>query len=254
MMEWSDTGLVLHVGHFRESDLWLRVLTCQHGLVSVFAFGGSRSRRRFCGCLDVCNELQIRTKSTRNGRYLSLQEGLLLNGPRRLRTDRNRLGMFMNCVRFVETLGVPPDSSPHVFLDLKGLLHLLENAESLFPGLPVFFRLRLASGLGYAPAFSGCAACGRQSLDGASFLVPDGILMCASCAIKKDGIHGISFSARALEILQRVQGESPLDWDFCGKSGGAEESGDYRSCVRAIESFVQYHLGIVWENGRFRRH
>ncbi len=251
-MEWSDTGLVLRVGHFRESDLWLRVLTRQHGLVSVFAFGGSRSRKRFCGCLDICNELRIRTKNTRNGQYLSLQEGSLLNGPRRLRTDRNRLGMFMNCVHFVETLGVPPDSSPHVFFDLKNLLHLLENVKSLFFGIPVFFRLRLASRLGYAPAFSGCAACGRQSLDNACFLVPDGILMCASCAVK-GGLHGISFSARALEILQRVQSESPLTWDFFEKSGKREDPEDYRSCIRAIESFVQYHLGIVWENGRFRR-
>ena len=74
-MEWSDTALVLGVGRFRESDLWLRMLTRRHGIVSAFAFGGSRSRKRFCGCLDLFNELQISTKTTRNGMYLSLQEG-----------------------------------------------------------------------------------------------------------------------------------------------------------------------------------
>ena len=52
-MEWSDTALVLGVGRFRESDLWLRMLTRRHGIVSAFAFGGSRSRKRFCGCLDL---------------------------------------------------------------------------------------------------------------------------------------------------------------------------------------------------------
>ena len=54
-MEWSDTALVLGVGRFRESDLWLRMLTRRHGIVSAFAFGGSRSRKRFCGCLDLFN-------------------------------------------------------------------------------------------------------------------------------------------------------------------------------------------------------
>lgn len=83
-MEWSDTALVLGVGRFRESDLWLRMLTRRHGIVSAFAFGGSRSRKRFCGCLDLFNELQISTKTTRNGMYLSLQEGNLIRGPRRL--------------------------------------------------------------------------------------------------------------------------------------------------------------------------
>lgn len=92
-MEWSDTALVLGVGRFRESDLWLRMLTRRHGIVSAFAFGGSRSRKRFCGCLDLFNELQISTKTTRNGMYLSLQEGNLIRGPRRLRTDWNRLGI-----------------------------------------------------------------------------------------------------------------------------------------------------------------
>ena len=108
-MEWSDTALVLGVGRFREADLWVRLLTRRHGIVSAFAFGGSRSRKRFCGCLDLFNELQISTRATRNGMYLSLLEGNLIRGPRRLRTDWNRLGMFMNCVRFVEALGVPPD-------------------------------------------------------------------------------------------------------------------------------------------------
>ena len=64
-MEWSDTALVLGVGRFRESDLWLRMLTRRHGIVSAFAFGGSRSRKRFCGCLDIFNEHHITTKKTR---------------------------------------------------------------------------------------------------------------------------------------------------------------------------------------------
>ena len=127
-MEWSDTALVLGVGRFRESDLWLRMLTRRHGIVSAFAFGGSRSRKRFCGCLDLFNELQISTKTTRNGMYLSLQEGNLIRGPRRLRTDWNRLGMFMNCVRFVEALGVPQDGAAGVFLLLKDTLELLEQS------------------------------------------------------------------------------------------------------------------------------
>lgn len=157
-MEWSDTALVLGVGRFRESDLWLRMLTRRHGIVSAFAFGGSRSRKRFCGCLDLFNELQISTKTTRNGMYLSLQEGNLIRGPRRLRTDWNRLGMFMNCVRFVEALGVPQDGAAGVFLLLKDTLELLEQSETVQDILPILFRLRLASQQGYAPALTACVS------------------------------------------------------------------------------------------------
>lgn len=163
-MEWSDTALVLGVGRFRESDLWLRMLTRRHGIVSAFAFGGSRSRKRFCGCLDLFNELQISTKTTRNGMYLSLQEGNLIRGPRRLRTDWNRLGMFMNCVRFVEALGVPQDGAAGVFLLLKDTLELLEQSETVQDILPILFRLRLASQQGYAPALTACVSCGKKIL------------------------------------------------------------------------------------------
>ena len=42
-MEWTDTALVLHVGRFREADLWVRLLAPGQGLVTAFAFGGSNA-------------------------------------------------------------------------------------------------------------------------------------------------------------------------------------------------------------------
>lgn len=253
-MEWSDTALVLHVGRFRESDIWLRLLTRRHGLVSAFAFGGSRSRKRFCGCLDLFNELQIRTKTTGNGQYLALQEGSLLNGPRRLRTDRSRLGMFMNCVRFTETLGIPPDSSTVIFPLLKDLLCLLEGENGVQHILPVLFRLRLASDLGYAPAFSGCSGCGRQFPEAARFLISEGTVLCPACTTGPAGGNGVDMSPAALEALRGVQTASPLDWNFLDEAGDAPlRPAEQRECARAVDGFVQYHLGITWENGRFRR-
>ena len=114
-MEWTDTALVLRVGRFRETDLWLRLLSCHRGVFSAFAFGGSRSRRRFCGCLDLLNTVSCRVKSTRNGSYLALQEGVLIRGPRRLRSDWRRLGIAMNCARFLETLGVTREGASAAF-------------------------------------------------------------------------------------------------------------------------------------------
>ena len=211
-MEWTDTALVLGVGRFRESDLWVRLLTRRHGIVSAFAFGGSKSRKRFCGCLDLCNELHISAKTTRNGMYLSLQEGRLLQGPQRLRTDWNRLGMFMNCVRFVETVGVAPDGSPEAFLLLKDIFSLLEEAETILEILPVLFRLRLASLQGYAPALSACAACGSQRLEQADFLVSEGTLSCPRCAKKSE--NAVRLERKSLDVLRQVQEESPLRWRF----------------------------------------
>ena len=90
-MEWTDQALVLRMGAFRESDLWLKLLCREHGLLTLFAFGGSRSRRRFCGCLDVLNSLQCRVRSSKDGRFLNLEEAALVEGPRLLRRNWHTL-------------------------------------------------------------------------------------------------------------------------------------------------------------------
>ncbi len=260
-MEWSDSALVLSLGRFRESDIWVRMLTRRHGIVSAFAFGGSRSRRRFAGCLDLFNELRISTRTTGNGLYLSLQEGMLVNGPRRLRNDWKRLGMLANCVRFMEALGVPPDGSVSAFSLLRDTLLLLEQARRVEELLPALFRLRLASEQGYVPSFGKCTVCGGPVVDWAGFFVTEGVVTCANC-VSNRGIM-IPLRAASLDVLRQVQETSPLHWKFAGDNPAEEEASgekkvflspaDRRECARAIDGFVQYHLGLVWDRGKFRR-
>lgn len=251
-MEWTDTALVLHVGRFRETDMWLRLLSRRRGIFNVFAFGGSRSRRRFCGCLDLLNTVSCRVKSTRNGGYLALQEGVLLHGPQRLRRDWARLGIAMNCVRFLDVLGVTRDAAPAAFALLEQTLACLEEEPSPHPLFPLFFRLRLASEQGFAPALGACGRCGTVLLQDASpgvFLVDEGQMLCADCAGRGGSSrYAVDIPAQGLDVLRKVQQESPADWNSLVLA-----LPERRACARAIDGFAQYHLGIAWEEGRFRR-
>ena len=150
-MEWTDTALVLHVGRFREADLWVRLLAPGQGLVTAFAFGGSKSRRRFTGCLDVFNLIRTRASFSRNGLFLNLQEATLLEGPERLRADWRRQGIAANCIRFVEALGVPPDGAAAGFALTRDVLGLLENAVVAPALTPLFFSLPVGVGSGLCP-------------------------------------------------------------------------------------------------------
>lgn len=244
-MEWTDTAIVLHVGHFRESDIWLRLLSRRHGLCNVFAFGGSRSRRRFCGCLDVCNTVRCRVKQSRG--YLTLEEGVLQQGPQRLRADWSRLGMAMNCARFLETLGVAHDSASATYTLFGHVLTCLEETTDS-PLLPLFFRWRLATEQGFAPALYLCGQCGTaQGLT--CFLMDEGHALCGACG-RATGTHRyvVRLSSTGLEALRAVQTESPSCW-----AQPDLNHSDKRGVAQAIDGFVQYHLGIAWENGRFRR-
>ena len=195
-MEWTDQALVLRMGAFRESDLWLRLLCREHGLLTLFAFGGSRSRRRFCGCLDVLNSLQCRVRSSKDGRFLNLEEAALLQGTRLLRRNWRRMGLAANCLRFVEAMGVGEDAAEEAFLLVEDLRALLEAEKAPPVLLPLYFRLRLAGALGFAPNLGQCGRCGRSIGGDALFVVDEGQLCAMYSKVSRPG--GRTASCRQL--------------------------------------------------------
>ena len=50
-MENTEEALILTVGRFREADMWVRLFSPGRGAFTAFAFGGSRSKRRFAVAL-----------------------------------------------------------------------------------------------------------------------------------------------------------------------------------------------------------
>jgi DNA repair protein RecO (recombination protein O) len=248
-MEWNDTALVLQTGQFREADLWVRLFSQSRGVFTAFAFGGSRSRRRFCGCLDVFNVLSCRCKTTAYGKYVNLEEAVLLRAPQRLRTDWSRMGLAVNCARFAEALGIGSDSAAGAYAVFIDLLRLLEGSAPLPVLLPLFFRLRMASEIGFAPALHQCAACGKAVQGAALFLVNEGLVRCEECG-GGSSPYAVPLPAAGLALLQAVQQQSPTVW---GRYALSLPIAERRACARAIDGFVQYHLGIAWEEGRFRK-
>ena len=247
-MEWTDKALVLHVGRFREADMWVRLLARRQGVLTAFAFGGSRSRRRFCGCLDIGNSIICRVKSTRAAGYLALQEASLLQSLRRPRTDGHRLGLAVNCLRFLEVLDIQGTEARGAFALAEDILRLLEDELPPLPLLALLFRLRIASDQGFAPFLRGCVRCGRQARTDEHwlFLLDQGGLLCPDCRVTRR--YALDLAAASLEFLRTVQQSDPCLWD-ASRLSPAER----RQCGRVVDAFVQYHLGIAWEEGRFTR-
>lgn len=246
-MEFIDNGIVLRIGKFRETDLWVRLLTHNHGIITAFAFGGSRSRRRFSGCLDSYNYITARVASSKNGQFLNLQETTLLTQYKTLRTDFKRQGMAANCIRFVEALGVSPDEdSEKIFLLTKSMLHLLDSVESVLPMLPILFRLRIVAEQGYLLDPKICARCGKELENNSVFLVSEGYFTCASC--KPLGTLGLAASRQTLDILGNIQEYSPEYWALENV-----DSAVFRELGRIIDAHILYHVGLEWNDGNFRR-
>lgn len=247
-MEFSERVLVLQVGKFKETDLWVRFLSPTRGVLSAFAFGGSRSKRRFVGCLDIFNEVLFRVQATNRGMYLALQEGVLLQGPVRLRSDWSRHGIATNCAKFTQAFGVSPEGATTAYGLLAQTLQLLEEADTLPALLPFFYRMRFAYDQGYALNTETCARCGCGLQSGAAYLlVRDGELVCRSCGGQSTG-RVYFLGEEALRALCAAVLAPPRDWPaiVLPPTGRSE-------CARAIEGFIQYHVGLTWEHGRFIR-
>lgn len=247
-MEFSDNALVLQIGRFREADIWLRLLSPSRGLFSAFAFGGSRSRRRFVGCLDVFNEIGILVSESPRNPYLALREGVLLNGVTRLRNDWGRYGIAVNCARFLQSFGVGRDGAAESHFLMLQTLSLLENAECVPRLLPLFFRLRLAFDQGYQVQALRCQSCGSDVAgQRAWFVLAEGKIVCPVCSTHERG-QRLPLEAESLSVFEAVRSLPPPDW-----SGIVMSPKAMREFGRAVDGFIQYHIGIAWDRGRFVR-
>lgn len=246
-MEWNDTVIILRTGDFRESDLWLRLCSPKRGIYTAFAFGGRRSRRRFCGCLDIFNILACRCKTSKNAQFQYLEEAVLLKGPQLLRAKWERMGLAVNCARFTEAMNITGDTAKPAFNLYSELLDCLEKETAVFPLMPFLFRLRLVSDIGFAPDFSVCSICGNTIESDAYFYFDAGRLRCMSCA-HTDTPYTEYLTDNSIKLLRDVQKTPVAAWEIENLS-----SNEQKSTARAIDGFLQYHVGLVWSNGTFKR-
>ncbi len=252
-MEFVEEALVLQVGRFREADLWVRFFSPSRGVLTGFAFGGAKSRRRFCGCLDPLNRLLVRASSDRLGRYLNLHEATLVRGLDRLRRDWRRYGQAMNCMRFVQAVAVAPDGSRETYQLAVSAVNALEDlAGDAHPAFPMFFRARLAHQQGYGPELAECARCRRPVVEASSrarvrFLAAQGRALCPRCR-PEPGVAALEVSAEAVRLLERVRASEPAAWPDLATNDAAS-----RECSLLVDRFVAYHLGLAWDKGDFRR-
>lgn len=243
--ELTGEGLVFKVGRFRESDCWVRFFSPSLGLVTAFAFGGSRSRRRFCGCLDVLNRVLFTIRFFPGKGYYCLEEGTLLQGFSRLRKDLGRQGLAANCMRFVQAVQVDAQAAPAVHALLLETLEVLESSDEVSSIFAQCFRAKICFDQGYMPFLGQCAVCGRDHAAQDVLLALDqGRVFCHGCAPTSS--RTVRIGSEAHLALQRIAKHGPRHWNEAGLSRGARAD-----LYRMVEGYVQYHLDLHWSHGRF---
>lgn len=269
--EWTGEGVILKVGRFREIDCWVRFFSPSQGLVTAMAFGGSRSRRRFCGCLDALNSVLFKVRFfPAKGRHV-LEEGTLLRGFPRLRRDAARTGLAANCLQFIQALRITPEEAPAVHGLLVETLDVLDQAEHIAPVFAQLFRAKLCFTQGYAPELTCCSGCGlpmaepqgagrpvgqerlrsaglpergEASLSGGILAMDSGGVYCAHCP--SEDIHQLRIGPETRSILESLACSGP--WQWANLPMSSQTRGEL---FQIVDGYVRRHLGLSWRNGRF---
>lgn len=248
-MEFAEQALVVRVGRFREIDAWVRFLTPTRGLLTAFAFGGMRSRRRFPGCLEPLSLVHFKVRRDARRGYVCLTEGRLAEAHPGLRTDPARLGMGVNCLKFFEAVPVDAAGAGAVFALVAGSLGALERAPRPAALFPALFRARLAMEQGFFPSFAHCGLCGAPLGQGRSARldVARGRLACPGCRLGT-GAGGLFLGPEALSLAEMAARGRPDDW-----TGADPRPDGAREFRRAVDALTERHMGLVWQNGGYAR-
>lgn len=251
-MDATEKVLVLKVGRFREADVWVRLLTPARGVFNAFAFGGSRSRRRFVGCLDPLSHVLFTIGSSKRGDYTVLEEGSLLQNFPEIRKDAARTGIAANCIKFVESMEVGPSDAETAYSLLLETMNMLEEGGGNSDFVPWLFRAKYAFELGYTPDFLSCGSCDKAvgTTKGYQFGVEKGQVACPTCLSGGKPLEGLArpISTGALRALDWIQHSRPADWAKVSMDTEVR-----RQCSQLVELFVAFHLGLSWDNGIYKK-
>lgn len=244
--EFSEKVIILKIGQFKEADCWVRFFSPSKGQLTAFAFGGLKSKRRFCGCLEVLNYILVHVTSAKKKSYLCLKESILLERFSALQQNPLRMGMAINCVKFLEAAHIGFEDASQAFDLLHSTLKVLLGPQPLPDIFPLLFRAKLTCEYGYNPDFIHCSHCSRkvEAEQRFYFFPQSGSCLCLTCSMEKAFANIVS--GQTLLFLHKLMQATPADWQM------QNIPEDIRGqCCAVLDNLVQYHMGLIWKGNRF---
>lgn len=180
--EFETEAIVLKARTTGENDLWVDLLTPDHGRLHAIARHGRKSHKRFGTVLECLNWVKIRAKEGMG--LASLSEASLVAPWRRLDTSLPLLTAGFHVMELVRQL--VPERSPdaRVFDLVCDCLRELDKSDLPDPLLTVArFEYRMLEFSGFGPNLRKCLGCARarDREETFSFVYKEGGLYCLDC-------------------------------------------------------------------------
>ena len=157
----QHVAIVVGLRDYKEADRIVRLLSPERGIITALARSARSSSKRFGGCLDIGNRIEVSLRPPRSiGGWWGLDSALLEDGRAHTRSDLDRLALVAYCTEICARLAREEHPEPKLF----GLLDMALSLLDAMTGPPgPCFRLGLeAKALTFAglgPQLTRCTSC-----------------------------------------------------------------------------------------------
>lgn len=236
-------GIVLRTIPFGEADLIVTYITESHGIIKTFAKSPRKTRSRFGSSLEPLTHSKIAFWGKEDASLPRLTQSDIIHSFSSL---RNSLKCFLPAAEMVElTLSfvAERDTGSEVYaLLMNTLLALEEGCDTRL--LPLCYKVKLLSIVGYLPGLDGCGRCGKGGDD---FYLSHGTVLCRECSL------GNESSFRISPGMMRLHGNL-LEWSISKLNRIKPSEALVAELSRLLDEHVKYITEKTPKTGTYQKY
>jgi DNA repair protein RecO (recombination protein O) len=153
-------GFVLNTIPFKESSMFVSLLTKQNGKVKLIAKGVRRPKSRMCGALERFSLDEIIYYRRESKEVYTLSDAVVIQGFDAIRARPEKVNAALVLCEFFDKTLPPEEPHTHAFLLLQDFLAVLTAAgEQQTKSTTYAFLLRALPDAGVPPRIDSCVRC-----------------------------------------------------------------------------------------------
>ena len=226
-------AIVLRSLDYGETSQIVTLFTREKGRVAVMAKGARLPKSRFGSSLQPMSYAQVVLyyKPTRG--LQTLTESTHVHLFPRIGRDLEKLSTGLRLTELVYALLHEEEANPLVFNLLLDTLRRLNEADVRVANLLLYFQLRLAAALGFAPAIDRTSV-EALSEEGGLLALDQGAILSAHAAAQRAGLRASRTALRAFAILARADPATITRMRLAPNA--------YAEVETLIEAYLRYHV------------
>lgn len=197
-MYWNVQGLVLRVTDYNDRDALLKLLTPDHGLLTVKARGLRRKNSPLTAPCQLLAYGAFTLFEYRNQYTINEASSIELFSELRRELSKLSLGVYM--AQVAEVVSQEDLPNPELLSLVLNCLYALSKRNLPEPQIKAAFELRGACLAGYTPELSGCHMCGNPRPN--RFDLSAGRLECGGCRSSDSGGLRMPVDPAVLEAMR----------------------------------------------------